>query len=858
MPPKTVSHFELREKLGEGGMGEVYKAWDLKAERMVALKFPSAALVRSYAERERFRQEGLALSKLSHPHVATVYEVDELDGAPFLALEYLAGGTVRARIEAAGGRIPASFVVKWAIELAEGLDHAHRHGIIHRDVKSSNAMFDSEGRAKLTDFGLARSRNADEQVTPGRIEGTIGYLAPEQLQGEPASPQGDLFAFGVLLFEMATGQLPFWGKSSKEIIGKVQSEAPPRLSSLRSDLPPGLETVIRRLLEKKPENRYPTAHLAAQALRALRVPSPDSVQTEPLVLPQPAQVVDRRWLILLGTALVGGFGWMNIDRIRRWGALRGLPDIKHVAILPFRSIGGDAGQQAFCDGMTETLTTSLGKQGSFSVVPATESRKLASAGDARREFGVNLVIASTVQRRGDQLRVIINLIDAVTMRQLDAETIDWPLARLHEMEDSVIAKISNLLRVTGVEAANPMMAGASQLPSAVDAYFRGRGYLYRWDKAGNYDRALEQFELAKRLDPKFALAPLGLAETQLGLYVQRRDASRLDSAREAAGEAVRLNPQLAGGHIALGSVFFEMGDMEKVKAELDRALKLDPREPAAYRGMARLLTTQKRYKEAEEIYRRAIAMRPGDWGGYSALGFFYLSRQRYPEALEQLQKVTELTPDNHYGYRNLGSALYVAGHDPKEAEAMFRKAISLNPTGRSYTNLGAVLMYQERYREAVPVMEQAAQFAREEGAGDFKAFGNLGDAYQLAGEDKEKAARAWREALEIVEKRRRAKPGDAELLAMQGVYRAKLGEKNAAFQDAASAVQMAADAAPIHYLAALSYAVSGADEKAVGELRTAARLGYSRDSIRRAPEFSRLRSLPAFEQILNTSASQKQ
>jgi serine/threonine protein kinase len=199
VPPSIVSHFELLEKIGEGGMGAVYKARDLKLPRVVALKFLSPSRIGSAEEQDRLRQEANALSTLNHPHVATVYEVDELDGQPFLALEFLPGGTMQGRIRQSGARIPAASVITWAACLAEGLAHAHRHGIVHRDVKSSNVLFDAEGRVKLADFGLATTTRQGTDPAGYRIEGTIGYLPPEQLQGAPPDPRGDLFSFGVLL-----------------------------------------------------------------------------------------------------------------------------------------------------------------------------------------------------------------------------------------------------------------------------------------------------------------------------------------------------------------------------------------------------------------------------------------------------------------------------------------------------------------------------------------------------------------------------------------------------------------------------------------------------------------------------------
>ncbi len=853
MPPQTVSHFELLEKLGEGGMGAVYKARDTRLDRAVALKFLTPKALDSPDAHERFRQEGRALSAMSHPHVATVYEVDDMEGTPFLALEYLSGGTLRSRIAAAAGPLPFSTVVGWAVDLGDGLAHVHRHGMVHRDIKSSNVMFDAEGRVKLTDFGLAQLAHLASPNGRTSIEGTVGYMAPEQMQGKPADFRSDLFGFGVLLYEMTTGRLPFQAKNTSETIRRVISDQPKPIREARPDLPVGLETIVNRLLEKKPEDRYARASDVVYALRSLKAAAPEEASTRTLseIAVEPGW--SRRWWLLATIPLVALIAWLSVDALRRWTWRWGLPERKHVAVLPFRSIGGDADQQAFCDGITETLTTALTKHGGFSVVPTADARKLESAGQARREYGVNLVITGSVQRRGAEVRVTVSLIDAVGQRQLDAEPVNWPVSKLNEMEDAVLYKISDLLNVSAMAPPNPLLAGASQIPSAYDAYLRGRGYLYRFDKAGNLDRALQQFESAIRQDPKFALAQIGLADVQLRLYRLRNDAYHLEAAHSAASRAIELNPRLAAGRVSIGAVLNEMRRPVEATTELELALKLDPRDPAAYRELANLHRSQKRLREAEQVYKLAIATRPGDWLSYSNLGFFYLARQGYADAERMFRKVIELTPDNHIGYRLLATTLHFLGN-PRESEAMFRKAISLNPTGRSYSNLGALLMFQQRYAEAVPVMERAVELSVRESPGDYKPYGNLGDAFQLSGGSTEKATQAWRQALGIVDSRLKGKPDDAELTATRGLYRAKIGEAAPAIADAGRAALLAPDLATVRYLAALTYAVADSRSKALEEIAVAVRQGYSVDEVRRAPEFSRFHGDPAFEQLLTRAA----
>ena len=847
---QTVSHFEVQEKVGEGGMGAVYKARDTRLDRVVALKFLSPRLVDSPEERQRFRQEGRALSALSHPHVATVYEVDETDGTPFLALEYMAGGTLRSRVAEAKGRLPVANVMQWAIELAEGLAHAHKHGIVHRDVKSSNVMFDSEGRVKLTDFGLAKITSTDEPSSKGAVGGTVGYTAPERLQGEHADQRSDLFSFGVVLYEAATGKMPFAGESAGEIINKILTAAPVPVTSVRPELPAGFEMVVIRLLQKRPEDRYQRAGDVAHDLRVLGAPS---AAASTVTLPATRAVTRwprRRWIAAVALVCLTMLAWVSSGPVKRWWRSWWLPERKNVAVLPFRNIGGDASQEAFCDGLTETLTTALTKHGSFSVVPATDARRLDSAESARREFGVNLVIAGSVQRRGDQVRVIINLIDAAQRRQIDSEPLDWPVKRLFELEDAVLSKIADLLNVLWSQQEPSLLAaGASQLPSAYDAYLRGRGLVYRWDKAGNLDRALQEFEAAVQQDPRFALAYLGLAEAYLRKYQPLKDTAILEAARSAAERALQLNPQLASAHVWHGRILAESGKQTEAVTELQTAVGLDARDPAAYRELANVYRMQRRFSDAERVFKQAVAARPGDWMGHSYLAIFYSSQQRHQEAESQFRKVIELTPDNPIGYRNLAAVLIRLGKN-REAEEMLRKAVALRPLARTYSNLGTLLMLQGRYADAVPAMEKAAEIGSRETPREYRIWGNLGDAYWLAKSPPEKAQAAWRRALEIAESQLTATAGDAELLSFLAKYHAKLGDRPKSLERIAAAIRLAPSSATVRYQAGLVYALLGENDRALTELAAAVNLKYSVEEIGQAPELMPLRQDRRFQELI--------
>jgi len=849
MPGETISHYELLEPLGRGGMGVVHKARDLRLDRFAALKFLSPDLLSSPEARTRFLREARALSSLSHPHIATVYEVDEADGTPFLAMEYLPGGTLRLRVEAAkvaGMPVDEAKILEWGIGLAGGLAHAHSKGIVHRDVKSSNVMFDEEGRIKLTDFGLAKGQDSGDLTTSGHIVGTVAYMSPEQLNGGIVDHRSDLFSLGVVLYELATGNLPFPGSSPGEVVKKIVSDDVPQMSLDRPGIPTALDGVVGRLLSKDVGDRYQSAQDALHDLELIRsgTGDPSLLATRTVKL----GVVARRLRgpVIVGSAAVA----IAALAVGFWPTPVALPEYKHVLVLPLRSIEGDANQQVLCDGLTETLTTTLAQSGVLSVVPAIDARDVATVQEARRRFGVNLVLSGSLRRRGNRVRLDLSLVDADKGRQLRAETVDAAVSQPFLIEEGMLVKVADLVDVTAqrTDAAHLAKLAAST-PGAFDAYLRGRGFLYRYDKKGNLDRAREQFEEAIRSDPRFALAYAGLAEVHLRVYQQRGETDSLIRARSAAESALALNPGSATAHATYGGVLSEAGQSDRAIVELGKAIEIDSGDPTAYRLLAAVYQSLGKQDRVEETYRKAIEARPGDWRSYSILAAFYYGQQNYVAAESLFRKVIELTPDNPIGYRNLGGVLTSVGRYA-EAEELLLKAQSLNPTPKTESNLATLYMLMGRYKDAVPLLEKAAEKARQDAPTEYRIWGNLGDAYWLAGEPADKTQRTYRHAVKIAEDRRAGRDESADLDGILAEYYAKLGEKPLAVERIESALRTDPQSASVRYQAGLVYAVLKDDDRARRELERALLRGFAPDQIQHAPELKKLRESGALSGML--------
>ena len=852
MPPRIISHYEILEPVGKGGMGVVYKARDLKLERFAALKFLSPGLLSSPEARSRFLKEAHALSALSHPHVATVYEVDDVEGTLFLAMEYLPGGTLRDRVadaRASGSPIADRQLIDWGIGLAEGLAHAHARGIVHRDVKCSNAMFDEEGRIKLTDFGLAKVLSGVDSTTSGAVLGTVQYMSPEQLSGGAVDQRSDLFSLGIVLYEAATGRLPFEGDTPQELAGRIIAADPPIVSLTRPEIPQGFEHVVMRLLSKAPERRYQSANdvrrdltlVGSGAIRLAELPT-ETLPPQRLKRYVVAPVVAAAAVIVIVAAiLVGRHFWKPPPPP--------LPEHKHVAVLPLRSIGGDEGQQALGDGLTETMTAALTQTGLLYVVPASDARKLETVEQARREYGVNLAIYGSLQRRGDQVRLTLNLVDAEKERQLGAETVDAPAAQGFLIEDGMLAKVANLIDVAVPRKNAAILAKqVASAPEAFDAYLRGRGFLYRYDKAGNIDRAVQQFQEAIRDDPEFALAFVGLAEARLRAWRQKRDPSTLASARDSAERALVLNPTLAVARAIFGAVLAASNERDEAVVQLEKAIALDPRDPSAYRELATVYGTLGQTDRAEMVYKKAIDARPGDWVSTSSLARFYYGENRLADAEREFRKVIEIAPDNHTGYRNLGGVLAALGKNA-EAESMLLKAQSINPSPQGWSNLGVFYTLQGRYDAAVPPLEKAAAETADTAPNSYLIWGNLGDAYSLSGAPPERARAAFQKAIALVEGAAAGQPLSADLASVTAEYYAKIGDHGRARERIESALTSDPKSSSVRYQAGIVYAMLGDEPRALKELETALARGISAEQLKRAPELKTLRESGRLSQI---------
>lgn len=845
----AVSRYRIVKQIGSGGMGDVYLAEDTDLSRKVALKFLSGEYAREPESTVRFKREAQAVAALNHPNVVTIHEVAEYQHRPFIAMEFVEGTSLRDLIR--DKKLELSRVIEIAIQMCEGLNEAHRAGIVHRDIKPGNVLVGKDGRVKIADFGLAKVKGASEITRPGTALGTIGYASPEQEVDGEADQRGDIFSFGVVLYEMLTGQSPFRKDTMAATRQAIVSVTPEPLARLNPKVPERLQYIVEKALEKDQEIRYQHIDdLLADLKRVKRDMEP--------IPSQPSRKL-AFWLGgVLGVVILGLLLWSNpsIRRgVRNW--IDPIPPQKHLVVLPFANIGKDAANQAFCDGMIETVTSKLSQLeqflGSLWIVPASEVRErgVTSAREARRAFGVTLAITGSVQRLSDKVRITLNLVDAKTERQLRSEVIDASLANICALQDSSVIKLVGMLEVElQPEQQRVLTAGGTTIGGAYDLYLQGRGYLQRYEKLENIDTAIGLFQQALGEDPQYALAHAGLGEAYWRKYEAVKDPQWVEHAIENSQRAAEINDQLAPVHITMGLVYNGTGRYEEAVQEFQRALTLDSVSHEAILGMAKAYVALNEIEQAEAIFLRVIEKKPDYWRDYDSwlcyfdLAFFYLRQGRNEDAAKPLQKVVTLLPDNVLAYDNLG-ALYFYLERWTDASKMWERALQIGPTYVTYSNLGTLYFMEKRYSDAARMFEKALDIKDH----DYRVWGNLASAYYWMTGERDKGLDTYQRATEMAEEQRAVNPQDLGVVSDLAEYYAILGKRIMALPLVEQALTAEPDNIEIMVTAGLVYEELGERDMALQWIAKGLENGYPISLIETLPELQQLLADPRFEDL---------
>jgi serine/threonine protein kinase/TolB-like protein/Flp pilus assembly protein TadD len=729
----TLSHYRIVNKIGAGGMGEVYLAQDTRLDRKVALKILPADLAENQDRMRRFVQEAKAAAALNHPNIAHIYEIGETDGTNFIAMEFVDGKTLREQIHGEKGELKV--LLKHLLQVAEGLAKAHASGIVHRDLKPDNIMITRDGHAKILDFGLAKLLETAGQKpdreggpgsselatammpvqhsTPGVVMGTVGYMSPEQAQATPVDQRSDIFSFGCLLYEAATGRKPFAGDSIIDTLHKIIYDPAPAITDLNPSASTELQRVIRKCLAKEPEKRYQTIRDTANDLEELLeemkgvgdiersvAPSTNTsstigstagdvrVETTASISHQPASsaeyvitgIKQHKLIVVIALVVlvVGAVGLFLYLRARNTAAA-----IESIAVMPFVNESGNADLEYLSEGMTETLINGLSQIPGLSVkARSSVFRYKGKEFDPRtigKELGVQAILNGRLVERGDQLTLNVELIDVATENVLWGNRYERKLSDLVKLQSDVARDVSGRLksRLSGAEEAKVTKSYTTD-PKALELYLKGR-YLSRQFTLDGFRKGVEAFNQAIAIDQKYALAYSGLSDAYFyASTIHLPPTEALPKVGEYARRALEADDSLAAAHHSMANykANYER-DNVGAKREFDRALELDPNDSSIYFDYSQLLANTGESEQAIALAQRAKLIDPQDSYVSYTLAQAFILAGRYDEGLQETGTTIRLDDKNWWGYYWRGVAYSEKGmHD--EAIAALQTAAGID------------------------------------------------------------------------------------------------------------------------------------------------------------------------------------
>jgi serine/threonine protein kinase/tetratricopeptide (TPR) repeat protein len=651
--------YEILAQLGAGGMGEVYRARDTRLDRTVAIKILPTRLADNPDARLRFQREAKAISSLQHPNICTLYDIGSENGVDFLVMECLEGETLQDRLRQ--GLLPLEQVTGHAMEIADALDAAHHKGFVHRDLKPSNIFLTQHGEAKVLDFGLVKLEeeaapdqrtisNPANLTSPGTAVGTVAYMSPEQARGDELDARTDIFSFGTVLYEMASGKPAFPGKTLAVIFKAILDETPTAPSQLNPEFPQGLEQIIFKALEKDRDVRYQSAADIRADLKRLRrdtesvrgaaTDRTEAAKTKPRWRTKLAMIAGVLAVVALGAAV--HFFWPRTNQT-----------IDSIAVLPFANASADPSMEYLSDGITEGIIDKLSGLPNIKVISRTSvfryKKRDIEPQKVARELGVQALVTGRVIQRGDELSVNAELVDTREDKQLWGEQYNRRLADIASVQQEIANAISGNLRMRLTSEEKTRLGKTYSANSeAYQLYLKGR-YHASQGTADGYKKGIEYFQQAIEKDPGYALAYAGLADCYGGLgggAAYAPPPETLPKAKAAATKALELDETLAEAHAALGYAgFFSDWNWPKAEREFRRAIELNPNSASSHAVYSEILGTQERFDESVAEGERAQKLDPLSPHVLTQLGSAYLSTRRYDEAIAQFQSALELNPD---------------------------------------------------------------------------------------------------------------------------------------------------------------------------------------------------------------------
>ncbi len=678
MNKKSILHYKILAKIGEGGMGVVYKAEDTKLRRTVALKFLPPELMRDQEAKERFLQEAQAAAALDHPNICTIYEINESEGHTYISMANIKGQSLKEKI--ASGPIKLEEVLDIAIHTAEGLKEAHENGVVHRDIKPANIMLTQKDQVKIMDFGLAKLTWGVDLTKTATIMGTVAYMSPEQASGEKIDHRTDIWSLGCVLYEMLAGQRPFKSTHDQAAIYSILNEEPEPIASLRKDLPVGFEMILHACLQKDPRNRYRDMEALLSDLRSIDLEDKTQILT----------------------------------------AVQAIDEPPSIAVLPFVNMSADPENEYFSDGLSEAIINSLTKIKGFKVVARTSAFSFKGKDVDIRDIGgqldVNKVLEGSVQKAGNRLRITAQLINVSDGYHLWSERFDRNMDDIFAIQDEISLAIVDNLRIKLLKGEKTKLVKRhTNDPEAYSFYLKGR-YFYNKRKEEDMKRSVEYFKRALEKDPKFALPYAGLADTYaaFGFYHWLPYEKARSKAKEFAFKGLEVDDSVGETHAAYANyiLWFEWQWAEAEK-EYKKAIQLSPSDVEARHMYAHLLESSGRFDESIAEMGKALTLEPLQINLNHCMGNILLFSGDYNGAIDLFQKTIEMDPGFPLQYFWLGRA-YLQTRELQKAIEIFEKGTEFPSVNANVLGgLGLAYALAGRENDARKILDQLHKLSKE-------------------------------------------------------------------------------------------------------------------------------------------------
>jgi len=793
----------------------VYKAQDTKLDRIVALKFLPKRLLYDSEAKTRFENEAKAASALNHLNITTIYEIDEVEGECFICMEYIEGQSIKELMNAK--TLSLDEILKIAIQIAEGLNAAHRKGVIHRDIKSDNIMITDEGVVKITDFGLAKLKDTPGVTMSGTMLGTMQYMSPEQVQGVPSDFRSDIFSFGVVLYEMITGKMPFQGEHPAALFYSILNETPEPLYQFRTGVSDELQIIVDRALQKDVQARYQNTDELLSDLKGGPKERPTWLQKKTEKKEKPEG-----------------------------------PKKPSVAVMYLQNLSGRKEDDYFVAGMTEDIITDMCNIEGIRVLSRSDvlpfRENPISISQIGQKLSVDYVLEGSVRKMGERVRVNAQLVSVSDGFHVWAERFDQNLEDIFDLQAEVSQKIALALKVKLQPSEIIQMEKKPTFSvQAYDYYLRGRDYYWKLNKK-DIEHAMKLYQKALEIDPDYALAHAGIADAYVYKYEAYfdRSLSILDEAEKASQKALKIDPELPEAHRSLGRVYKYKKMKEDAIEEFKKAIRLRPNFYEAYQALGWIYDESKDFEEATKSARKALEIRPTDKEALLLLGITYYDQQLYDLASEFFDQALDVAPDYSTAFYYLGSTFLKTGKFDQALERL-GKCIDSGSDPNVYLDLGWIHLLKKNYPKSLEYYQKSI----DAGFFDFLAYYYQGVAYQEKKNDGE-AEECYQKCVQLCLEELKSDPDNPYLHSTLGLAYLASGEEEKGETEIKLSEELDSDNGAILYDLARFYAKINDEPKSLEFLKQALQLPLSPSKFetRLDPHFKNLQKSSAFVELV--------